>query len=313
MAATFVALSIVSPVYQAAGTVTELVRRITEHARTITDNFEIVLVDDRSQDESWAMILEVARTNRQVRGARLSRNFGQQAAITAALDLARGDHVIVMDCDLQHDPAEMPRLWAKAQEGYDVVLAHHEERQHAAHRNLGAAAFRLINTVLSGTEQAETGLGSYALLSRKVVDAFLRFPEAHRHFLQIIRWMGYRVAVVEARHQERFEGASSYTFRKLLRHAIHGTLGLSQRLLHLTVALGLAYFLAALAGVIYVVVRWTFWGSKEGWASIAVLVLASTAFILLTLGVLGLYIGGILDQVRSRPIFLIDETTDSST
>jgi dolichol-phosphate mannosyltransferase len=204
----------------------------------------------------------------------------------------------------------MPRLWAKAQEGYDVVLAHHPERKHATHRNLSAAAFRLVNTVISGNEQPATGLGAYSLVSRKVVDAFLRFPETHRHYLEILRWMGYKAALVEVQHRERLEGTSSYTFRKLVRHAMHGTLGQSQRLLHVAVALGLGYVLAALAGVGYVIVRWAVWGLRPGWASTVVLILASTGFILFALGILGLYIGGIFEQVRGRPLFLIDETTD---
>jgi len=153
--------------------------------------------------------VEVAERNAHVRGARLSRNFGQHAAITAALELARGDYIILMDCDLQHDPAEIPRLWAKSQEGYDVVLARIQERQHPAHRNLGARAFRMLNTLVSGAEQAETNVGSYSLLSRKVVAAFLQLPERQRHYLHILRWMGFKVGYVDVEHQERFQGQSS--------------------------------------------------------------------------------------------------------
>jgi glycosyltransferase involved in cell wall biosynthesis len=305
------ALSIVSPVYQSAGTVDELVRRIVVGVQAVTLNFEIVLVDDRSDDESWARIVQAARENGRVRGARLSKNFGQHAAITAALKLARGDRVIVMDCDLQHDPAELKRLWIKADEGFDIVLAHHDERRHSVHRNLGAAIYRVLNAFISGNEQAETGFGTYSLLSRKVVDAFLQFPEVHRHYLQIILWMGFSVARVEVDHQPRFDGASSYTFKKLVKHAIHGTLSQWQRLLYISTALGVCYCVAAGLGVCYVVTRWAIWGLKEGWASMVVLILASTGSILFTLGILGLYIGAIFEQVRSRPIFLVDETTVS--
>jgi dolichol-phosphate mannosyltransferase len=311
MEAQRVVLSVVSPVYQAAGSVAELVRRITTAARQITDSFEIVLVDDRSSDDSWAKIVAAAKADSHVRGARLSRNFGQHAAITAGLELARGGHVVVMDCDLQHDPAEMPRLWEKAQEGCDVVLARTDERKHASHRNFAAWAFRSFNTLASGKEQMPTNVGTYSLLSRKVVDAFLRLPEKQRHYFYVLRSIGFSVGYVDVPHQERFEGQSSYTVRKLLRHALDGFLSQSQRMLHFSLALGLSYITAAFIATTVIVVRWALWGFKEGWASVVVLILGSTGFILLTLGVLGLYIGAIFEQVRNRPIYLIDETTDT--
>lgn len=306
------ALSIISPVYQAEGIVTELVCRITEAARQITESYEIVLVEDRGPDESWARIVEIAKRNPHLRGARLSRNFGQHAAITAALELAGGDYVILMDCDLQHDPAEMPRLWAKAQEGFDVVLARVEERQHPTYRNLGAKAFRMFNILASGSKQAETSLGSYSLLSRKVVAAFLQLPERQRHYLHILQWMGFKVGYIDVEHQERFQGQSSYTLRKLVRLALDGSVSQSRRLLQLSLGLGAAYVLVAVLMVIYIVVGWAFWGMKEGWPSIAVLIIASTGCIMLTLGILGLYIGAILEEVRARPLYIIDETTDNS-
>jgi polyisoprenyl-phosphate glycosyltransferase len=306
------ALSIVSPVYLAEGTVAELVRRVTEAACQITESFEIVLVEDRGPDESWARIVEVAKRNPHVRGARLSRNFGQHAAITAALELSGGDYVILLDCDLQHDPAEMARLWARAQEGFDVVLARTKERKHPLHRNLGAQAFRIFNLLASGREQPEINLGSYSLLSRKVVKAFLQLPERQRHYLQILRWMGFKVAYLDLEHRERFQGRSSYTLRKLFRLAVDGSVSQSRRLLHWSLGLGIAYVIVALLMVIYIVVHWAFWGMKEGWPSIAVLVIGSTGCIMLTLGVLGLYIGAILEEVRARPLYIIDETTDHS-
>jgi polyisoprenyl-phosphate glycosyltransferase len=305
------AFSIISPVYQAEGIVAELVDRITEAARQITESFEIVLVEDRGADQSWARIVEIARRNPHVRGARLSRNFGQQAAITAALALTAGDYVILMDCDLQHDPAAIPRLWAKAQEGFDVVLARVEKRQHPRRRNIEAQAFRMFNILASGTEQAETNLGSFSLLSRKVVAAFLRVPERQRHYLQILHWMGFKVGYIEVEHQKRFHGQSSYTLGKLVRLALDGSVSQSRRLLHLSLGVGAAYVIVAFLMVVYIVVRWAFWGMKEGWPSIALLILASTGCILLTLGVLGLYIGAILEEVRARPLYIIDETTDN--
>jgi glycosyltransferase involved in cell wall biosynthesis len=305
-----VELSVVSPVYQAAEAVDQLVSRIAQAAQKITSNFEIILVDDRSIDESWARIVLAARSDPRIRGARLSRNVGQHAAITAALSLARGQRVIVMDCDLQHDPAAFPQLWEKANQGFDVVLAYDDARQHARHRNLGARAFRLVNTWLSGREQPECSLGTYSLLSRKVVDAFLQYRETHRHYHHILRSAGFNVGRVKVDHQMRLAGSSSYDFRKLVRHAIHGMLGQSDRLLYGALFLGFICCVAALVGVGLVLERWLIGGLLPGWASLVVVQLASTGITLFTLGVIGIYIGGIFEQVRSRPLFLIDQTTD---
>jgi len=304
-----VALSVVSPVYQASGTLGDLVTRVSEAALKVTDNFEIVLVDDCSRDDSWQQIQSAARVNARIRGARLSRNFGQHAAITAALSLAQGQRVVVMDCDLQHNPAEIPKLWAKADEGYDLVLAYHKQRKHAWHRNLGASIFRWLNTCFSGKTQPECSLGTFSLLSRKVVDAFLKFREVHRHYHHILQYAGFRVAQVDVDHCERPTGTSSYSMRQLIRHALHGMLGQSDRLLHSALALGLTCCFFAFLGILYTIFRYATSGLLEGWASLVVLLLGSTGVILFTLGVLGIYIGGIFEQVRGRPIYLIDETT----
>lgn len=309
MEASSLELSVVSPVYQAGEMVDELVGRVSEAAEKLTDSFEIVLVDDCSHDDSWGRIQQAAKRDSRVRGARLSRNFGQHAAITAALSLARGNKVVVMDCDLQHDPAEIPRLWAKAAEGFDVVLAYHIERKHNWYRNAGANAFRRLNTWLSGRPQPECSVGTFSLLNRKVVDAFLSYRETHRHYLHILQSAGFRVGQVQVGHHERSVGVSSYTARKLVRHAIHGMLGQSDRLLFAALVLGVVCSVSAVFGVVYVVLRYAISGLLEGWASIVVLLLGSTGIILFMLGVLGLYVGGIFEQVRRRPIFIINETT----
>jgi dolichol-phosphate mannosyltransferase len=307
-----VLLSIVSPVYQAENTIKELVRRIDQAAAKITDKYEIILVEDRSFDDSWLKIVEVASSNPRVRGARLSRNYGQHAAITAALSLSKGEHVVVIDCDLQHDPGDIQLLYNNAVGGHDIVLARHPNRQHAPSRNIGAAFFCWIMTLFSGEKQLDTNLSGFSILSRKVVDAFLRFNESHRHFLHSVSWMGFSVSYVDILHHERLQGKSSYTIKSLIRHALHGIIGQSTRLLHLSILMGFMYFIASIIGIIYVLARYFFWGLKEGWASGIVLLLASTGSILLSLGIIGLYIGSIYEQVRGRPLFLIDETANFS-
>jgi polyisoprenyl-phosphate glycosyltransferase len=304
-------LSIVSPVYGAAAIVGPLVDRIRAAVAPVTDRYEIILVEDSSPDESWSRIVALAAHHPCVRGIRLSRNFGQHAAITAGLAHARGSYVVVMDCDLQDDPAYIPALLAKAREGYDLVLTRKEERQHAWHRNLSARMFASVYNVLAGHRPADPHIGGYSLLTRKVVDAFLRIQDVHRHYLLILGWMGFNAGLVSVEHHPRHSGASSYTFRRLLRHALEGITSQSTMLLKFSVAIGGLYFIAAMAGVAYLLARYLTHGFLAGWASTFVTLVGSTGLILMSVGILGLYIGNIFEQVRGRPLYLVSEEVNA--
>jgi dolichol-phosphate mannosyltransferase len=294
-------LSIVSPVYRSAGIVAPLVERIVAAVTPVTNDFEIVLVEDCSPDESWAQIVIAAQREPRVRGLRLSRNFGQHAALTAGLAHARGDYVVVLDCDLQDDPAHIPALIAKAREGHDVVLTRIENRRHAWHRNLAARAFSGVFNLFSGHRPADPHVGGYSLLTRKVVEAYLL----------ILGWMGFKTALITVEHHPRFAGASAYTFRRLLHHALDGLTSQSTMLLKLAVGAGFAYCCAALVGMVYLCIGYFTHGFLAGWASTIVLLLASTGLILMAVGILGIYIGHIFDQVRQRPLYLVQDQVNS--
>jgi glycosyltransferase involved in cell wall biosynthesis len=298
-------LSIVSPVYGSAAIVDPLVERIVAAVNPVTADFEILLVEDGSPDDSWGQIAAAARREPRVRGLQLARNFGQHAAITAGLAHARGTHVVVMDCDLQDDPAYIPALLAKAGEGFDIVLTRKANRRHAWHRNLGARGFATVANLLSGPRPADPRVGGYSILSRKVVDAFLQIQDVHRHYLQILGWLGFRTAVVPVEHHPRHSGSSAYTFSRLLRHALEGITSQSTVLLKFAVGIGFTYFVGALVGAIYLCIRYFQHGFLAGWASIVVLLLASTGLILIAIGILGIYIGNIFEQVRNRPLYLV--------
>jgi dolichol-phosphate mannosyltransferase len=300
-------LSIVSPVYRSAPIVAPLVEGIVAAASRETADFEIILVEDCGPDDSWACIVAAAAREPRVRGLRLSRNFGQHAAITAGLAHARGRYVVVMDCDLQDDPAYIPALLAKAREGFDVVLTRKDNRQHAAHRNLGARLFSTLFNALSGHRPADPHVGGYSLLTRKVVDAFLRIQDVQRHYLLILGWMGFRTGLVNVEHRPRHTGESSYAWIRLVRHAVAGLTSQSTLVLKLSIGLGFGYCAAALAGTAYLCVGFLTHGYLAGWASTVVLLLASTGLILLAIGVLGLYIGNIFEQVRGRPLYLVQD------
>lgn len=303
-------LSIVSPVFQAEQIVPNLVERILEETRRVTDDFEVVFVDDGSSDGSWERITRACARDPRVKGVRLTRNFGQQNAITAGLACARGDYVIVMDCDLQDDPRYIPALVAKAREGYDVVLARGQTREYGWMRNVLTRAFYLILRITGDLPQVDPHVHGFSLISRRVVNAFLRLEDYRRDYLMLVLWMGFRHAILPVEHAPRFAGRSSYSWAKLVQHAAAAISSHSKSLLKLAVAVGFTYVAAAAIFAVYLVISYFVHGYRAGWASTMVMLLGSTGVILLAVGVAGIYIGNIFDQVRRRPLFLIQETVN---
>jgi dolichol-phosphate mannosyltransferase len=236
---------------------------------------------------------------------RLSRNFGQHAAITAGLAAARGDWAIVMDCDLQDPPEEIPRLWAKAEEGYDIVYGRRKSKPTSAIRRLAARLyFKGMNFFTGAGIDGE--FGSFSLISRDVIDGFLRFRDQDRHYVFILHWLGFDWAAVDYEPARRYEGESSYSMGHLLKHAVNGVFFQTTVLLRWIVYFGFvlsslgallaAYFIAArVAGSAY-----------PGWTSIAVIMLLASGFIIASTGITGLYIGKVFDQVKDRPLFIVD-------
>lgn len=297
-------LSIVSPVYRAEEIVAELVRRVKEEVSRITPDFEIILVDDGSPDRAWSRIEEACAADPQVKGVQLSRNFGQHHAITAGLDHARGRWVVVMDCDLQDDPKYIHALYEKAVEGHEIVYTVKEKREHGWFQNLGAHLFTTALNWLSSGRAVSTRVGAYSILSRQVVDAFREMRDSHRHYLVVLRWLGFRSAEISIQHHKRYRGRSSYTLAKLLRHAVDGIASSSDRLLYLALGAGSLFLCASLAAAVYLVVLYFLHGFKEGWTSTVVLILLSTSMVLFSIGAVGIYVGKIFDQVKQRPLYL---------
>lgn len=305
-------LSIVSPVYRAEEAVPELVRRIRREVAPLTEQFEIVLVDDGSPDRSWERIQECCRDEPRVVGIKLSRNFGQHAAITAGLAHARGEWMVVMDCDLQDNPRYIPQLYREGLRGYDIVYTVKERREHARLKNWSAGLFVRISNWLSSGDRADPRIGAYSLVSRRVVDAFLKLPDAHRHYLVLLRWLGFPSTAIPIRHEPRLVGRSSYSFRVLIRHSIDGIVSHSDKLLYLSVAIGFAFLSLSLLGAFGLALAYFVLGFREGWTSTIVLILLTTSIILLSIGTAGIYIGKIFEQVKQRPLYLVDQIESSS-
>ncbi|MDJ0364549.1 glycosyltransferase family 2 protein [Hymenobacter sp. H14-R3] len=303
--------SIVSPVYRAEKLISELVRRIKGSMVTLTENYEIILVDDCGPDDSWDRIVEQAALDPRVRGVRLSRNFGQHKAITAGLAQARGEWIVVMDCDLQDQPEEIPKLYDHAvSEGYDLVFARRVERQDSWLKRVGSRAFYQMLAYLTETKQ-DPAIANFGIYQRKVIAAVLAMRESIRYFPTMLRWVGFRAGSLAVAHAERPEGTSSYNLRGLLNLALDIILSYSDKPLRLTVKLGLGISASAFLLVLTTLVRALLgYHWETGYASLIISIWFFSGLILSVLGMVGLYLGKTFEQVKNRPIYLIDVRTD---
>jgi glycosyltransferase involved in cell wall biosynthesis len=299
-------ISIVSPVYKAAAILPELVKRINDVCQKNDYEYEILLVDDRSPDNAWDVILELATAFPALKAIRLSKNFGQHYAITAGIKHASGDVIIIMDCDLQDDPENFPTMLAKQAEGFDVVCTIKEQKKYSFYRRISSDMFFFLVNRLSDVK-LEKNLGTMTLITRKVANAFSDIRDYHRHSSMIISWLGFNRGYVHVTQQERYEGKSSYTFSKLLHHAINGVISQSDKLLRLSITFGLFMFGSSILGILYILIKSFFVQFEMGWPSIVVLILFTSGILLLMLGIAGLYIGKTFEQTKNRPLYLVSE------
>jgi polyisoprenyl-phosphate glycosyltransferase len=305
MSASAPEVSVVVPVYKCRPCLEALCERAGRALDSVASSWEIVLVDDRGEDGSWETIQELVRRERRVKGLRLSRNFGQHAAITAGLAHAGGSWVVVMDCDLQDPPEEIPRLYAKAKEGYDIVFGRRKrKRASLPRRMLASLYFRGLKAFTGASLDGQ--YGTFSVISRRVVEGYLRFKDRDRHYLFILNWLGYDTAVVDYEPAERFAGSSSYTFGSLIRHGLDGVFFQTTVLLRWIVYLGFLLASAGAALAVYFVLAKVSNSAYPGWTSIAVFTLTIGGFIILSTGITGLYIGKMFDQVKERPLFVVD-------
>ena len=303
-------LSIVSPVFRAEELVDELVRRLQASVGEVTEDYEIILVDDRSPDGAWARIQAQAARDPRIRGLRLSRNFGQHHALTAGLDRSRGEWVVVLDCDLQDRPEEIPALLAEARRGYDLVLARRLDRQDGWLPRLGSRLFYRVLSYLSDTAQ-DPAVGNFGVYHRRVVVAVLGLRESIRYFPTMVRWVGFRAGYLAVAHAGRPAGRSSYGLRRRLHLGLDILMANTDKPLRLTVKLGLL-----LAGGAFLFVPVTLWRyrtgqiTQPGYTSLILSIWFFSGLLLAVLGMVGLYIGKTFEQVKNRPLYLVDEQTD---
>lgn len=302
-------ISVVIPVYGCVASLRELVTRLSSTLASICDKFEIILVNDASPDEAWPEIVEIARTNKEVKGINLSRNFGQHYAITAGLEYSLGDWVVVMDCDLQDVPEEIARLYRKAQEGYDIVVGRRAQRQDKLFKKLGSRLFYKVFAYFTGSK-IDNRIGNFGIYRRKVICSIMALKEQSRSFGLFALWVGFRRIEIEIEHARRQQGESSYTLNRMLKLAMGSIVAHSNKLLHISVKLGFMLSFMSVSYACWLVVRYFMRGTPvAGWSSLMVSIYFTAGLIIGSIGVLGIYVGKIFDEVKGRPLYIVESTT----
>jgi dolichol-phosphate mannosyltransferase len=305
-------LSIVSPVYRAENILDRLVSEIIESISQITDDFEIILVEDGSPDNSWQKIEKNCQQDSRIKGIQLSRNFGQHYAITAGLDQARGEWVVVMDCDLQDKPQEISKLYHQAKLGYDIVLAKRVQRRDGFLKRFFSWAFYQILSYLTGTS-FDPSIANFGIYHQKVIQAVCQMRESIRVFPIMVRWVGFKQIAIPVEHAERIEGKSNYNLKRLFNLALDIILAYSDKPIRLTIKLGFLISFSAFIFTLITFFRYYFGQiTVPGYASLIVSIWFFSGLIMMTLGIVGLYIGKTFEGVKQRPIYVIKEKINLS-
>ena len=300
-------ITIVSPIYKGEKMLDELVNRIEESVKSITSEYEIILVNDCSPDNSWGRIIDICQKNSRVKGINLSRNFGQHYAITAGLSRASGEWIVVMDCDLQDLPEEIPKLYSVAKNGYDSVFAQRVVRQDTLFKKFQSYCYHIALDFLTGSK-TDKSVANFGIYNRKVINAVLSMGDAIRNFPRMVQWVGFRKAYCPVEHAQRKEGSSGDNFLKALRLAVDSMLGFSDRLLRLVLQFGFFVFLTSIVISFFYLIKYLFGGiAVSGFTTLIISLWLLAGIIIMLIGIVGLYIGKIFDRVKGRPIFIIDE------
>lgn len=300
-------VAVVAPIFNEEQNIEEFTSRVRNALEKITNDYKIIFIDDGSKDDSWLKMKRLSEIDNKIMGLKFSKNFGHHYAITAGLNYVDSDWVIVMDSDLQDRPEVIPELYKKAQEGFDVVFVSRINRPESLiYRGL-QKLFYFILKVSSGIK-FDSSQANFSIISRKVVDAFNKFPEQARFYGSTILWLGFKRTSIFAEHGTRFKGKPSYNFKKRLKLASDIILAFSDRPLKFAVVIGLLFSLISLILTVYVFIRALFHDfTVTGWASLILSIFLIGGVQISILGILGIYISKVFNEVKSRPLYLIDE------
>ena len=298
-------ISIVSPVYRGEKMVHELVCRIQKNVSGFTEDYEIILVNDASPDNSWQAILQECSIDHRIKGINLSRNFGQHRAILSGLQYAKGDWVIVMDCDLQDKPEEISTLYKKALEGYDVVFAQRVERKDNLLKRMSSTIFYSVFRFLSGVK-FDNQVANFGLYKQSVIRTVRNMPERDRSFPVQVSYVGFKTTHIPVTHGQRQEGGSSYTLKTLLKYASGIIISNTNKPMRLMVALGfILSFLSMMMAFYNVIAYFCHMIEVPGFTTTVFSIWFVGGMIMMQIGIVGIYIGKVFDQVKGRPLYVV--------
>ena len=298
-------ISVVIPVYGCRDSLYELYTRLSNTLKKITEDYEIILVNDACPLGSWEVIEDICANDPKVKGIDFSRNFGQHRAILAGLDSCVGEAVVVMDCDLQDRPEHIIQMYEKLQEGYDVVWARRINRKDTgAVRFFSKLFYRLCN--LFTDRDIDANLSNYSIARKKVIKEQCRMRERCRDFSVFQQWLGFNTTILDLESDERGSGKSSYRFTKKLRLALEIVTSQSNRPLYISIAFGFAFVILSVVIIIYYLINYFVFGDViEGWTSLLISLYMIGGIVMMFLGVIGLYIGRIFDETKNRPLYVV--------
>ena len=300
-------ISVISPVYKGERMLNTLVSRIKKSIKIITDDYEIILVNDCSPDNSWIKITEICEKDKKVKGINLSRNFGQHYAITAGLTMSTGEWVVVMDCDLQDRPEEIPNLYIKAQEGYDSVFAEIVERDDKFAKKFTSRIFSYVFAYFTDSP-VDKKTNNYGIYHRKVIDAVLNIGDYIKCFPVEVRWVGFKIGYHPVIKDARAEGTSGYTWAKLFAFAFDNIIAFSNKPLKIALRLGFSIVLGAILIAIFYLIRYMAGGIEvSGFTTIVISLWLIGGIIISLIGIIGIYLGRVFDKVKGRPVFIIKD------
>jgi dolichol-phosphate mannosyltransferase len=299
--------SIISPVYKSEKILPFLIERIEKSMAYVSDDYEIILVEDCGPDNSWEVIEALAKNNPKIVGVKLSRNFGQHHAITCGLEMAKGEWIIVMDCDLQDQPEEIPKLFKKAQEGFDIVLAQRFQRSDGYFKKLVSKLFHWFFSYLAGVPQ-DGSIANFGIYHRKVINEVVKMKEPLRAFRFMVKWVGFNSIAIPVEHASRFEGSSSYNWKKLINLALDIAISYSDRPLKFAIKMGACLSVLSLIFAVYNIVNYLLGNILvSGFTSLIVSIWFLSGLIIFFLGIIGLYLEKTFEGVKSRPLFIVQK------
>jgi dolichol-phosphate mannosyltransferase len=307
-------LSVTIPCYNEEAGLPELYRRLTAACRDVVgDDYEVILVNDGSaRDDTWGVIGRLAESDPHIIGIDLSRNFGHQAALTAALSICRGQRIFILDADLQDPPELLGAMWAAMDDGADVVYGKRRKRDGESKRKKITA--KLFYRVLAQLIDFDipTDAGDFRLMSRRVLEALLSMPEAHRFIRGMVSWIGFKQVPLEYDRQSRYAGETGYTFAKMINFALDAITAFSAKPLRLGLYAGMILVGLSGVGILYSLISWLFFSTQPGWTSLIITVMLLGGAQIFMLALIGEYVSRTFVQTKGRPLYFFREIVGSS-